>query len=100
MQPEVLYVFSNTNYSHDTMCGWMFGLDCVHTELDSWTVEIPGGKPEPNHPEPVQPTPSVKKILHLSDLHVDLLYDEGSAAVCDHPYCCRNAFGAKGHNIT
>ncbi|XP_045113950.1 sphingomyelin phosphodiesterase-like isoform X2 [Portunus trituberculatus] len=97
--PEVLYVFSNTNYSHDTMCGWMFGLDCVHTELDSWTVEIPGGKPEPNHPEPVQPTPSVKKILHLSDLHVDLLYDEGSAAVCDHPYCCRNAFGTAGPDV-
>ncbi|XP_063883704.1 sphingomyelin phosphodiesterase-like isoform X2 [Scylla paramamosain] len=97
--PEVLYVFSNSDYSHDTMCGWMFGLDCVHTELDPWTVEIPGGKPEPNHPEPVQPTPSVKKILHLSDLHVDLLYDEGSAAVCDHPYCCRNAFGTAGPGV-
>lgn len=36
------------------------------------------------------------KILHLSDLHVDLLYDEGSAAVCEHPYCCRHAFGDPG----
>lgn len=33
------------------------------------------------------------RILQLSDLHVDLLYDEGSAAYCDHPNCCRHAFG-------
>lgn len=44
----------------------------------------------------VQPTPSVMKILHLSDLHVDLLYDEGSSVVCEHPYCCRHAFGDPG----
>ncbi|KAG0720315.1 Sphingomyelin phosphodiesterase [Chionoecetes opilio] len=96
---EVVYVLKTSKYSHDTMCGWMFGLDCQATELDPWSVEIPDGKPEPNHPEPQQPTPSVKKILHLSDLHVDLLYNEGSATVCEHPYCCRHAFGAPGPGV-
>lgn len=43
-----------------------------------------------------QPTPSVVRILHLSDLHVDLQYDEGSAVNCDHPLCCRHAFGDPG----
>lgn len=94
--PEVIYVFNNTEYSHDTMCGWLLGLDCQHTDLNPWAIEIPGGKPEPIQPEPQQPTPSVMRILHLSDLHVDLLYDEGSAVVCEHPYCCRHAFGDPG----
>lgn len=44
----------------------------------------------------VQPTPSVTRILHLSDLHLDLLYDEGSPVFCDHPHCCRHAFGDPG----
>lgn len=96
---EVIYVFTHSEYSHDTMCGFLFGLDCNNNELNTWTIEIPDGKPELTHPEPEQPTPSVKKILHLSDLHVDLLYEEGSATVCDHPYCCRNAFGVAGPGV-
>lgn len=36
------------------------------------------------------------RILHLSDLHADLLYDEGSAVHCAHPSCCRHAYGDPG----
>lgn len=54
LQPEVVYVFNNSEYSHDTMCGWLLGLDCQHTDLNPWTIEIPPGKPEPTHPEPQQ----------------------------------------------
>ncbi|XP_050739102.1 sphingomyelin phosphodiesterase-like isoform X2 [Eriocheir sinensis] len=93
---EVLYVLNNTKYNYDTICGWLLGADCHNTELDPWSLSIPGGKPEPFYPEPQQPTPSVVRILHLSDLHVDLQYDEGSAVNCDHPLCCRHAFGDPG----
>lgn len=93
---EVLYVLNNTEYNYDTVCGWLLGGHCKNTELEPWTIEIPGGKPEPYHPEPEQPTPNVLRILHLTDTHVDLLYDEGSAAYCDHPLCCRHAFGDPG----
>lgn len=30
------------------------------------------------------------KILHISDLHLDSEYAEGSDADCDFPLCCRN----------
>ncbi|XP_063595429.1 sphingomyelin phosphodiesterase-like [Penaeus indicus] len=90
---EVLHVLNTTKYDHETVCGWLLGGHCQHTQLDPWTLAVPGGKPEPFHPEPVQPTEGVVRILQLSDLHVDLLYDEGSAAHCEHPYCCRHAFG-------
>ncbi|XP_071540188.1 sphingomyelin phosphodiesterase-like isoform X2 [Panulirus ornatus] len=90
---EVLYVLNNTNYSHDTVCGWLLRGHCKNIELEPWTVEIPGNKPEPFHPEPAHPAPNTVRVLHLSDLHVDLLYDEGSAAHCQYPLCCRHAFG-------
>ncbi|KAK7075333.1 Sphingomyelin phosphodiesterase, partial [Halocaridina rubra] len=93
---EVLYVINNTDYGYATICGWLLDGSCQSTDLQNWTLPLPGNKPEPEHPEPQQPTPGTIRILHLSDLHVDLLYNEGSAAVCGHPLCCRNAFGLPG----
>ncbi|GMR31704.1 hypothetical protein PMAYCL1PPCAC_01899, partial [Pristionchus mayeri] len=57
-----------------------------------WDLTIPGGKP------PVKPWPSVvspkktQRVLHLSDIHVDRLYAEGSEADCkeDQKLCCRS----------
>lgn len=54
LQPEVIYVFNNTEHSYDTICGWMLSLDCQDPELNPWTIEIPAGKPQPTHPEPLQ----------------------------------------------
>ncbi|KAK3870502.1 hypothetical protein Pcinc_024280 [Petrolisthes cinctipes] len=93
---EVLHVINNTAYNYDTICGWLLGGHCQSTELQSWSLSLPDDKPEPSHPEPQQPTPATVKILHLSDLHVDLQYDEGSAVTCAHPLCCRYAFGSPG----
>nr|XP_027237777.1 sphingomyelin phosphodiesterase-like [Penaeus vannamei] len=93
---EVLYVLNETEYDHETVCGWLLGGHCEHDQLSPWTVSIPGDKPAPSHPEPTGPTDSVVRILHLSDLHADLLYDEGSAVHCAHPSCCRHAYGDPG----
>lgn len=32
-------------------------------------------------------------MLHLSDMHIDLEYKEGTAATCDSIFCCREEFG-------
>lgn len=53
-QGEVLYVLNNTKYNYDTVCGWLLGAHCHNTELDLWSLSIPGGKPEPIYPEPQQ----------------------------------------------
>ena len=37
------------------------------------------------HPQQDKPI----RILHLSDIHVDLLYTEGLTAECGTPLCCR-----------
>lgn len=33
------------------------------------------------------------KVLHVTDMHVDLLYEEGSNMDCSYPMCCRSSLG-------
>lgn len=56
LQAEVLHVLNATKYDHETVCGWLLGGHCQHTQLDPWTLAVPGGKPAPSHPEPAQVT--------------------------------------------
>lgn len=35
-------------------------------------------------------------MIHMSDLHFDLMYKEGSKTVCDKPVCCREDSGEVG----
>lgn len=58
MQEEVIHCINYTDYNYDTICGWLLGGHCQNTELQPWTLEIPGNKPEPVHPEPVQVSPT------------------------------------------
>ena len=61
-------------------------------EVNDWHIEIPNGKPEPEEPtmpDPDHDHPSYK-VLHLSDVHMDLSYKIGSLADCNRPMCCTN----------
>lgn len=54
-----------------------------------WNVTLPGGNPAPyNWPVPQQSAPRLR-VLHVSDIHVDLKYVPGSLAECKDPQCCR-----------
>ncbi|CAD8091741.1 unnamed protein product [Paramecium sonneborni] len=35
------------------------------------------------------------EIIHVSDIHTDLFYKEGTLSKCDEPLCCREEFKAK-----
>ncbi|GMR31699.1 hypothetical protein PMAYCL1PPCAC_01895, partial [Pristionchus mayeri] len=68
----------------DELCG-IFVDDCgtpVNPLKVLWNITIPGGKPA------VKPWPSVnspkktQRVLHLSDIHIDREYTEGSEADC------------------
>ena len=41
-----------------------------------------------------------KKVLHLSDIHIDLNYQEGTEADCGETVCCEPASPKKGANGT
>ncbi|XP_076040570.1 sphingomyelin phosphodiesterase-like [Oratosquilla oratoria] len=88
--PEVVYVFGTTTHTAGEVCNFMLAGHCKGHGLDSWTLAIPDGKPEPpQHPEPDMPERPIR-ILHLSDSHVDLWYSQGSPAHCEYPVCCRD----------
>ncbi|CAJ0587664.1 unnamed protein product, partial [Mesorhabditis spiculigera] len=102
--PEVLFMMDHVIVTPDEMCADLVQ-DCGHeTNVFDvlWPLKIPDGKP------PVKPWPQVQKgkptlrVLHLSDIHVDRQYQEGSEAQCDSEeqdhvsifgmfvMCCRN----------
>ena len=53
MQPSLVWMYNNTEgFGADRFCGILIGGECGDAqELNSWTVEIPGGKPDIETPE-------------------------------------------------
>jgi sphingomyelin phosphodiesterase len=76
------------------VCAAVLGKGCgAWEEINNWTVDLPELKPEVENPvAPPEGTP-VKKILHITDLHLDLTYTVGNNAECDLPMCCGNTSG-------
>ena len=55
------------------VCATVLGKGCgAWEQINDWSVDLPGGKPEVEIPEPPPEDAPVKKILHLTDIHVDL----------------------------
>ena len=40
------------------------------------------------------------RVLHITDIHLDLTYTLGNEAQCDLPMCCGNTSGEQGHVVT
>jgi hypothetical protein len=55
-------------------------------------------KPTTSHPAPSGETPI--QIVHISDIHVDLIYETGASYNCTKNICCRpyTAADAPGNN--
>jgi len=59
-----------------------------------WVSNIMKGKPA--GPRPVPTGKSSYKFAHMSDIHIDMFYKEGTQSDCDYPVCCRNGTGTAG----
>ncbi|XP_064094389.1 sphingomyelin phosphodiesterase-like [Macrobrachium nipponense] len=113
---RVLYILNATKYDLETVCGFMLRGHCDKRELDPWSLAVPGGKPFTRRPRAYfdnilivhsqsiyflvsfiqsdfEPAANTIRILHVTDSHMDLQYDEGSAVNCDYPLCCRQEYG-------
>jgi len=94
MKREVMTVLRELDLDSEEVCAILppYQRDCFVQRSPwnrvKWTVDVP---PELEN-IPSTPVLSTKglKILHLSDIHIDLNYAAGSAAVCDKPLCCRD----------
>jgi len=95
--PGIEWIVHN---SHPTIgsrqvCAAFLGKGCgAWEEINDWTVELPA-VPKPPVEEPVLPpegSPS-RKILHMTDVHIDLSYVIGGESDCGLPMCCGNSSG-------
>lgn len=59
-----------------------------------WVSNVMAGKP--SKPRPTPTGKSSYNFAHLSDIHVDLFYVEGTQVDCNMPVCCRNGTGDAG----
>lgn len=86
---EFFFVLGHTTMSPAEICGIVFPDKCPPAGVLNWTVPLPS-TPKP----PITPVPLPKagaptlRVLHISDTHVDPLYNEGSEADCNEPLCC------------
>ncbi|KAK0405862.1 hypothetical protein QR680_018243 [Steinernema hermaphroditum] len=88
---EFIWVTGQLVVNPNEVCGILFK-DCGNSFnpfVSTWNVSIPGNKPP--HKEPVTPAADKPKlrVVHISDLHIDLQYAVGTEADCGEPQCCR-----------
>ncbi|CAL1539136.1 unnamed protein product [Lymnaea stagnalis] len=90
--PEVLTVLKNTPLSPSEVCSFVFGPECgaPYSPQSNWNVTFPPvPQPPPVYPTPPRPGSPTFRFLHLTDIHFDLDYQEGSETYCKEPLCCR-----------
>lgn len=66
-------------------CLTVFGL-CQWPDIEAYNVSM-SPKPHTSRPSPSGEAPI--QIVHISDIHVDLLYEAGASYNCTKNICCR-----------
>jgi sphingomyelin phosphodiesterase len=88
----VISIIRDTQLSADDLCD--VGLNCGNatSPLLVWNITLPDVPKPPVEPlKRPQPNMPQLRILHLTDIHIDFEYQEGSIANCNEPLCCRNS---------
>ncbi|GAB6026449.1 hypothetical protein CHUAL_012647 [Chamberlinius hualienensis] len=103
--PEILYVMQNIDYLDEEICGFLLGGHCIgRTYMDAfgWGVNLP--QKDSMEASPIvfrrKPYANKLKVLHITDIHIDEEYVEGSIVDCGEPLCCREkkrGFGFAHH---
>uniref|UniRef100_A0A914XSY6 Saposin B-type domain-containing protein n=1 Tax=Plectus sambesii TaxID=2011161 RepID=A0A914XSY6_9BILA len=92
-QDEFIYVIGQIVVNPSEICALFIdgcGTPPIDPTKSTWTLPIPDNKPPyvtPKQPAANAPT---LKVLHLSDLHIDMQYKPGTEGDCSEPMCCRD----------
>lgn len=73
------------------ICSFSVICDYLHVEKlnpDDYARELLKDKQKKTLPE-IAENPKKWKVMHLTDLHTDLHYTEGSLGECNDPTCCQ-----------
>lgn len=91
-QDMVLGVVRDTVLNADEICSIVIGDSCAlpYDPVQMWNITISSTPKPPVRPR-VLPKPGspTLRILHLSDIHLDIAYRSGADAECGEPLCCR-----------
>ena len=74
------------SHTSQLFCTTIFGL-CDYPAVTPNTISFPSPKPNTFRPSSSGQTPL--KIVHISDIHVDLFYETGASYNCTKNICCR-----------
>ncbi|KAI3389524.1 hypothetical protein SNEBB_005773 [Seison nebaliae] len=93
------YAFNVTEYNPIWFCDFIFNCETGTAEHVSWNVTLPTiPKPPVIPPQLPKVIPDTLRILHLSDIHLDLDYVANGVTDCGEPLCCRNGTYDKGQS--
>ncbi|XP_052822230.1 sphingomyelin phosphodiesterase isoform X2 [Octopus bimaculoides] len=95
-QPETLYVLSKSNLTEKEICSTILNIQCTYEgdPYNKWSISLPNTPKPPVRPIPVPKSGAPKlRCLHLTDIHLDTMYQEGANAKCGEPLCCRKSNG-------
>lgn len=96
--PAILYILHNTKVPLDEGCSVLIGYECskflnrTYSEWTFWELPLPKIRQQPQQYQEFKLDDEEKnrKILHLTDIHLDLFYTAGSNSKCNEPLCCRS----------
>lgn len=74
--------------------GYCSGPDYVYENFTKWVSDVMTNKP--SAPVPVPTGKGSFTFAQMSDIHVDIFYEPGTATDCNLPVCCRNGTGDAG----
>jgi len=92
---QAVTILKESPLSSKELCGAILGCFAVKNPVFNWNITLPNAVqfPKPpvrKHKAPKPEAPRMR-ILHLTDIHIDLDYQVGALADCNQPLCCRNS---------
>ncbi|CAD8071043.1 unnamed protein product [Paramecium primaurelia] len=99
MTPVIFEGIQTRFLDEDFICPLIRWCPKVYEELklEDYVSNILKDKPLNTQWPEIDGTDTIE-IIHVSDIHTDLFYKEGSAQNCDEPLCCREGFKLKDYN--
>ena len=94
----IVYALTNKYLDPDHLCldlGFCTSPTYVEENFTNYVITTMQGKPP--GPGPVPTNRKSFNFVHISDIHLDIYYTEGTDENCNIPMCCRNGTGSAGH---
>jgi len=91
------YLLANEKTATEYACSFLSL--CPPLVFPRWNVTLSPKPPVRGYPDTKSSNPRIK-VLHITDVHVDMNYTIGLASDCGEPICCRppNPVGKPGHS--